>query len=237
MAVRVLLADGDEADRLVLHQCLVLGNCEVAAAADGAEALALATAQSFDLLVLADDLTEPGLGAVAAAAAPLGGEREALLAVISNRPRDAIAGEHPALRVTAAFRRPVDGTALLQQIDRWFSDGPAELPALSLDKLLEDIGGDEALLLELAQTFVMELLPRMDLLDAALAAGDRAEVRRVAHLIKGSSASFGAPALAAAAAVAEEVAVAGSDDLTGPVGAMKQAAEQVTAAVGEFCSS
>ncbi len=235
MAVRILLADRDEADRLVLLQNLTEGGCQVATAADGAAALSLAVEQVFELAVVADDLDAPGFGAVVAALSQR--SPATLLVAISGRPREALAGEHPQVRLAAAFRRPVDGATLLQQIERWFNGRPAELPALSLDKLREDLGGDDALVLELAQTFVMELMPRLDLLEAAWAAADRAEVRRVAHLIKGSAASFGAPALAAAAAVAEDVAVAGSADLAAPVDDVKRAGQNVIQAVAEYCAA
>jgi HPt (histidine-containing phosphotransfer) domain-containing protein len=67
----------------------------------------------------------------------------------------------------------------------------------ALATLLGMIGGDEASLAELIESFLGEAPALLDALQASLARGDAEGMRRAAHTLKSSSADFGALELSA----------------------------------------
>jgi CheY-like chemotaxis protein len=74
---------------------------------------------------------------------------------------------------------------------------PAALDARALTTLLEMIGGEEASLAELIDSFLGEAPVLLDALQAAHARGNADGMRRAAHTLKSSSADFGALELSA----------------------------------------
>ena len=94
-----------------------------------------------------------------------------------------------------------------------------------LGVLLETIGGDRGFLAELIETYLSDTPGLFTQLRDGLAAGDAPGVRRAAHTLKSTSATFGAVRLAA---IAREVETAAADnDLTG-------ADRRIDAAQAEF---
>jgi len=75
-------------------------------------------------------------------------------------------------------------------------------------ELLERVGGDEELCVELLDTFVQDIPARLEELKQALADNDSTLLRQQAHAIKGASANIGAHALRE---VSFEVEKAGKD--------------------------
>jgi signal transduction histidine kinase/CheY-like chemotaxis protein len=73
----------------------------------------------------------------------------------------------------------------------------AVLDQRALATLLEMIGGDEASLGELIESFLGEAPALLDALQASLARGDAEGIRRAAHTLKSSSTDFGALELSA----------------------------------------
>ena len=69
--------------------------------------------------------------------------------------------------------------------------------------------GEADLVAELVDTFHVDARPLCDRLEQAAARGDLAEVRQVAHRIKGSALNLGAERLAGAAGALEAAAVRG----------------------------
>ncbi|MCJ7710997.1 MAG: Hpt domain-containing protein [Chloroflexi bacterium] len=70
------------------------------------------------------------------------------------------------------------------------------LDRVALAELLETVGGDQEFLVELIETYLGDSpILLVDLRDG-LTAGDAAAVRRAAHTLKSTSASFGATRLA-----------------------------------------
>ena len=80
------------------------------------------------------------------------------------------------------------------------SPPPAAAPAIDrkiLTRLLEDIGGDTAVLGELLRAYLDDTPRLLQDLEQAAAAGDTAALGMTAHTLKSTSASMGATALAA----------------------------------------
>jgi HPt (histidine-containing phosphotransfer) domain-containing protein len=84
------------------------------------------------------------------------------------------------------------------------------LDATALQELLETTGGDRSFLAELIDTFLAEAPTLLADMQRALADGRADELRRAAHSLKSTSASFGAHGLARLARQIEEPARAGT---------------------------
>ena len=87
---------------------------------------------------------------------------------------------------------------------------PADLP-FEWDSALENVGGDEAMLRELAEMFFAECPKLMQQIREYIAGADGPELRRAAHTLKGSAHVFGAAAAADAAHRLEEIGREGFD--------------------------
>ncbi len=92
-----------------------------------------------------------------------------------------------------------------------FSVEPARALGCAVDGTPVDLSalqelGDRALVVELAQLFVDSTETLLDTIRAAMARADAGEVARVAHSVKGASASMGASQLRASSAALEAAA-------------------------------
>lgn len=81
---------------------------------------------------------------------------------------------------------------------------PADVP-FEWDAALESVGGDEAMLRELAEMFFAECPKLMQQIREHIASADGPELRRAAHTLKGSAHVFGAEEAAEAAHRLEEI--------------------------------
>ena len=116
--------------------------------------------------------------------------------------------------------KPIQPHKLLEAIERHISastpgkpkatDSTAsdEKDVFDRAELLERVGGDEELCVELLDTFVQDIPARLEELKQALADNDSTLLRQQAHAIKGASANIGAHALRE---VSFEVEKAGKD--------------------------
>ena len=81
---------------------------------------------------------------------------------------------------------------------------PADVP-FEWDAALENVGGDEAMLRELAEMFFAECPKLMEQIREHIASADGPQLRRAAHTLKGSAHVFGAEEVAEAAHRLEEI--------------------------------
>ena len=78
--------------------------------------------------------------------------------------------------------------------------------------LLDRVGGDEQTFVELCEAFLDDAPKRLELLRAAVVAGDARTVQREAHALKGSAGAFDAHEVVTVARQLEQLAATG--DLT-----------------------
>jgi HPt (histidine-containing phosphotransfer) domain-containing protein len=108
------------------------------------------------------------------------------------------------------------------------------LDPAALAELLETVGGDREFLAELIETYLGDSPGLFAELRTGLAAGDAGVVRRAAHTLKSTSASFGATNLAGICRGIETSAAAGDVADVGPqVAAAETEFEAVSAALQE----
>ncbi|MBK9964976.1 MAG: response regulator [Holophagales bacterium] len=114
--------------------------------------------------------------------------------------------------------KPIDPALLLETVRRYLrpsvsspAPGELEIPVVSgldAEDGLRRVGGNRKLYLKLLREFVDRQGPAGDEIVAALAAGDTAVARRLAHTVKGVAASLGARGLPEAAGAVEKAIAA-----------------------------
>ena len=75
--------------------------------------------------------------------------------------------------------------------------------------LLDRVGGDEQIFLELCEAFLADAPKRLESIRAAVAAGDARTLQREAHALKGAAGAFDALDVVAVTRQLEQLALAG----------------------------
>jgi CheY-like chemotaxis protein/HPt (histidine-containing phosphotransfer) domain-containing protein len=227
--LRVLLAEDNAVNQKLMVRLLEKWGHEAAVAGDGREALAALEKDHFDVVLM--DVQMPEIGGFEATAAVRAREKETggRLPIIAMTAH-AMKGDRErclAAGMDAYIAKPIQAHELLEVIERTVPAACACEPAAPLDwgAALKAVGGDEDILRELAVVF-LEASPRwLEELRAAVARGDAAGVRRMAHTIKGSLGQFGA---AAAHEMAQRLETMGQgEDLAGAAEACAALTEEV----------
>jgi two-component system, sensor histidine kinase and response regulator len=131
--------------------------------------------------------------------------------------------------------KPIKSSELLEVLERWLPVGPdvrssqpsgtpdaapravtaapkaVDEPVFDEAVLLDVLDGDRQAAAEIAAEFLDDAVVQVSGLQLAVECGDRQEIKRRAHTLKGASASVGARALRTRAAGLEKIAEAGAD--------------------------
>ncbi len=220
---RLLLVEDNEVNRLVAQGLLAgLGYHAVDVAEDGLQALEACAAAPYDLVLM--DCQMPGMdGFQATAALRARGLRMPIVALTAH----AMAGDRDRCLQAGMddyLTKPVEPRLLGEKLARWLApasapgageaapapaaaDTAAGPPAWDPAALAERFLGNTALFGRARQIF---LARTAETLAELLAAAEPAAVGRLAHKLKGSAATVGAPALAALCAALEASPVAGA---------------------------
>jgi PAS domain S-box-containing protein len=111
-------------------------------------------------------------------------------------------------------------------LDNAVSDFQDVLDPEAMETLMEVIGGERELLVELIDSFLETAPPLLARLNQGVAQGNAAEVRAAAHTIKSSSKDFGATRLAELCQTLEELGKAGALEGTAELAAQVEAEYQ-----------
>ncbi|MBI4755999.1 MAG: PAS domain S-box protein [Betaproteobacteria bacterium] len=215
---RVLLAEDNPINREVAIELLREVGLEVDHAEDGAQAVDMARASAYDLILM--DMQMPRMDGMAATRAIRrlpGGQATPVLAMTANafaedrrHCLDAGMNDHIA--------KPVDPETLYATLLKWLpkrgaaprpSPGPAAatraaadalaalraVPGLDVTLGLKYVRGKEASYLKLLRKYAQTHHADLETLRRLCAEGDRAGAGRIAHTLKGASGFIGASAL------------------------------------------
>ncbi len=190
---RVLVAEDTPELQTLERRLLEMVGVEVSVAVNGVEAVAMATAQPFDLVLM--DMQMPEMDGIEATRVLRNkGYGEPIVALTAN-----VMQKHRDLFSEAGcddfLSKPIDRQELIQILRRFLKAGETE--RIQLRPAVPDEDIDEGLL----ALFAERIGVLHDELSAALKAENWEEVHHVAHTIKGSAASFGYPQLTTWAAV------------------------------------
>ncbi|HTN77553.1 MAG TPA: PAS domain S-box protein [Pirellulaceae bacterium] len=212
--LRILVAEDNEFNRLLLEQMLMQRGYHAQFVSNGREALAMATSDRYDLLVL--DIHMP--------------ELDGFQVVQAIRARERITGDHLQViaftarsakedreRCLAAgmddfLSKPVQAKNLWATIDRVLKlrvTSPAN-SSVRIDRavLLAACGGDAVILGKLCQSFQTHLPQQLAAINNALESQDAPALREAAHKISSTLAAFSSD-VGSAAQRLEEAAAAG----------------------------
>ena len=201
--LRVLLAEDNPVNQKLALRLLEKQGHTVVVAGDGNAALAALGRQPFDVVLM--DVQMPDLDGFEAARRIRreekgSGRHVPILAMTAyamkgDRERCLEAG------MDGYLSKPIQPAELFETIDRLVppaAAAPAAVPppleVLDRATALHRVGGDAALLKELAGLFLGTYPPQLAELHAAVAHGDGPVVQRLAHTLKGSVGAFGARA-------------------------------------------
>jgi signal transduction histidine kinase/DNA-binding LacI/PurR family transcriptional regulator/CheY-like chemotaxis protein/HPt (histidine-containing phosphotransfer) domain-containing protein len=216
---RILVVQDSEMSRDLACDLLTLNGAEVLAATDGTQAVALASTERFDLILM--DLNLPGVDGCAATKAireRYGRNDLPIVALTaSGAPEDRArcfeAGMNDFLRA------PVGANQLLETVQQWLtreqsprprtSSTPpssmalristASAPILDIAKALGRLGGNRALYRQLLKRFVQTHASRVDELLTLLDDSELAMAADIAHVFVSSAGNIGATRLQYAA--------------------------------------
>jgi PAS domain S-box-containing protein len=220
-SLRILVAEDNVINRHVVVTILERQGHVVTVAANGHEAVLAAAENAFDLALM--DVQMPEMDGLEATAAIRTAEQQhsglhlPIIAVTANAMKGDIeiclnAG------MDSYLSKPVNATALLALVDSMMApgsgnatdvaaplstDGPAGHPAMDLEDVLERIGGNRTLLMELAQLFRNESPGMLSRIKQCIDDDDAAGLEMAAHSLKGACFNLGAEPTASAALVLE----------------------------------
>ena len=240
---RVLLAEDGMVNRKVIVDLLEPRGHQVTAVTNGKEVLTALENDTFDLILM--DIQMP--------------EMDGLEATRIIRERERSSGEHIRIAAMTAHVMQGDRERCLEQgMDDYLpkpiraghlydvvetngsSDGESRAePGVGSDALdwqgaLDQVGGNEALLGELAGLFVTEYGKHIEEMKRAIRHGDGTLLRRAAHTLKGSAAVFHAEPAMEAALRLETMARDGDlEDVDKALAALERAADELLPALKE----
>ena len=211
-ARRILLAEDGAINQQVAVRLLEERGHSVVVVSNGRAAVEQVAAQPFDVVLMDVQMPEmDGLEATAAirqAEAQTGGHVPIIAmtahAMKGDRDRFLAAG------MDGYVAKPVRPHELYAAVEGGGPNAETGLPApadlpFEWDAALESVGGDEAMLRELAEMFFTECPKLMQQIREHIASADGPELRRAAHTLKGSAHVFGAETAAEAAHRLEEI--------------------------------
>ncbi len=219
---RVLLAEDGAINQQVAvrlleergHSVMVVNNGRAAVEQVAAQASASSAEPPFDVVLM--DVQMPEMDGLEATATIRRAEEQTgghvpIIAMTAH----AMKGDRDrflAAGMDGYVAKPVRPHELYAAVE---GGGPNDEDGLDLpfewDAALESVGGDEAMLRELAQLFFVECPKLMQQIREHIASEDGPELRRAAHTLKGSAHVFGAEEAAGAAHRLEEIGREGFD--------------------------
>ncbi|MCX8086031.1 MAG: response regulator [Rhodocyclaceae bacterium] len=222
-AGRVLLVEDNPINREVAIDILASAGLVPTVARDGAEALELAEANDFDLILM--DIQMPVMDGLVATRAIRALPRHAKTPIVAMT---ANAFEEDRRQCFAAgmddyLAKPVTPAALKAKLKRWLMPAAAapaapaaplptpplpdfrSIPGLDAEAGLVAVMGRPERYVKLLGKFALHHANDITALRQALAAGNQALAHRLAHTLKGTAAVLGAKALSQAAREADEL--------------------------------
>ena len=210
--LRILLAEDGVINQQVAVRLLEERGHSVEVVNNGRAAVEQVAAEPFDVVLM--DVQMPDMDGLEATAAirraeTLTGEHIPIVAMTAH----AMQGDRDrflAAGMDGYVAKPVRPHELYAAVEEFGPHteaellAPADLP-FAWDAALESVGGDEAMLRELAEMFFAECPKLMEQIREHIASADGPELRRAAHTLKGSAHVFGAEEAAEAAHRLEEI--------------------------------
>jgi two-component system sensor histidine kinase/response regulator len=217
---RVLLVEDNVVNQRVAYGLLTRRGHQVTTAANGLEALAALDREAFDIVLM--DVQMPEMSGIEATQAIRARERgtpahQRIVAMTAH----AMSGDRErclAAGMDGYLAKPIEPAMLfsvVEDAEAGSAAAPAAVPrpaGVDQQSLLERLGGDRALLLDVVDLFLADCPPRLTAIKAAVETRNLATLRAEAHALKGAASNLSAGALFEAASLLERVAAEGRAD-------------------------
>ena len=236
LGLKVLIAEDNKVNQKLASKLVQRVGCTPTVVSDGQEAVNALRTERFDLVLM--DVQMPVMGGLEATRviremeAGLGW-RTPIIAVTAG----AMKGDRETCveaGMDGFVPKPIQSEALLRLMEE-LTDGrtpvektdtpAADNGAMDEAALLETVGGDRTLVIELAEIFLEELHPRMREIRTAIGDKDCGRLQFSAHTLKGSASAITARRVALAAGSLESIAR--SENLDGAPGILVELEKDV----------
>ena len=213
IARRVLVADDGETNRQLIDLLLRRAGVEVAQAVNGAEALRMLR-DGLDVDLVLMDMQMPVMdGYTAVAQLRESGSTLPVIALTAH----AMSGDRDRCLSSGCddyLTKPIDRNKLLAAVAKWARKGDEaeRLVADDTAPLVSSLPMDDADFVEIAADFVRRAEERLPEFDAATREGDAAELKSLAHWLRGVGGSAGYAKIAERAGAIEQLAPKLADD-------------------------
>ncbi|HMH57450.1 MAG TPA: response regulator, partial [Gemmatimonadales bacterium] len=208
--LHVLVAEDNQVNQQLAFRLLEKKGHRVTLVANGREAVAAIEREQFDLILMDVQMPEmSGLEATAAIRGRENGGRRTPIIAMTARVLKGDREECLAAGMDDYVSKPLSPKALFQAIDAATSGPPRpsqEPLAVIGDGLVAHMGGDRALLRELAAIFLQDYPARLAAVRAAVGQRDPGALEAAVHALRGAAANFGADEAVAAAVRLETMA-------------------------------
>jgi CheY-like chemotaxis protein len=198
--MRILLADDQKEIRMLTQQQLESHGHLVVAVPNGQEALQAVQHQSFDIILLDEEMPVlSGTQALRAIREQEGGQRRSIVIALTgyntDTDRDRLLGAGFDSVIGKPFR--IDALlavlkGLIQKDTKGAGVPPLSSPGFTADNLLERVGGDQELLRRMIRTFLRDVPKRLDQIRRAIQQKQGDRLAFCAHALKGSLSVFDA---------------------------------------------
>jgi len=219
--VRALLVEDNAVSQKVARALLERVGCDVDVAVNGREAVEKVSAGRYDIVFMDGSMpVMDGLDATREIRRREGGGRRVPIVAMTAHAMEGDRERFLAAGMDHYVPKPIRTKDLRDAIDRLVSGSrndsnpqvgaaPAialldDAPVLDVTFLIDASGGDVTLIEAMIQTCTDNMPRQVEVLQAAVASGDLAKARRVAHSLKGSSGQYGGTRLFRLAARIEE---------------------------------
>lgn len=222
-ALRVLLAEDNHINQMLLKAYLKKHGCEPIVVTNGQDAVAATQRERFDVIIM--DLSMPLLSGLDAARQIRASEdaeaRVPIIALTANAPAFS-ARDTAEAGMNGFLTKPVTEKELVAEIRRVWSDqawqareattaDTGEPPLIARDQLDELFGSlPQTSVCRMVTAAMEDMRVRLPGLEAAMASGDARRVRDEAHAFAGSTVFIGAEALRVCSVAAENAARGGN---------------------------
>jgi two-component system, sensor histidine kinase and response regulator len=235
-AARVLVAEDNEVNQLVIEKMLTKRGFTVDIAADGVEALARLATGSYAAVFM--DCQMPNLDGYSTTARIRAGEGAGERLPVIAMTAHAMTGDRERCLEAGMddyLAKPLRPEALDEVLERWLGVAPVAVgdPAPAVEALIDDArmrtfrDDYPDIVDQLLDLFLTSTPPLLDELRTALDAGDDDALRRAAHKLKGSCQNIGATFMATLCRSIE----AGEGDLAGTVTELDSALARTETAI------
>ncbi len=231
--MRILLAEDNDVNQMMMMELLGKLGHKVEVAANGLEVLAgLEGSTEFDVILM--DVQMPEMGGLEATAAirerEKGGARHVPIIALTAHSMKGDRERCLAAGMDGYLSKPVQREELSAAIREFVGEKGAAVVAVDEGALLQRFGGDRKFLRRMVEIFLTDSAKTMTAIEEAIRKRDAERLRVAAHTLKGSAANFVAKEAVAAAYELEvmgregnlEEAAAGYDRLKREIAGLRE---------------